>query len=142
MLPDTIRILIIILQSAWLIACVALVLVSQMKMYSDIGEKGWKVLIPFYGHFMFFKRISDGGTIYLLAVVFAGLAAVLRIFFPFMGVVYIVAPFVCGFFLSIVVARAYDKSTLFGVGLFFLPMIFYYNLAFDTQKKKAAAVPV
>ncbi len=140
-MPDNLRTLIIILQSAWLLSCVALVLVSQMKMYSDLGGKGWKVLIPFYGHFMFFKKTCDGSTIYLLAIVFSLLAALLRIFFPFMGVVYMVAPFVCGFFLSIVLAKAYDKSTLFGVGLFFLPMIFYYNLAFDNQKKEKAASP-
>lgn len=140
-MPDNLRTLIIILQSAWLLACVALVLVSQMKMYSDLGENRWKVLIPFYGHFMFFKKTCDGGTFYLLAIVFSLLAVLLRIFFPFMGLVYMVAPFVCGFFLSIVLARAYDKPTLFGVGLFFFPMVFYYCLAYDNPKKEMAANP-
>ena len=128
--------ILMILQISWVLAAVVLTLVSQEKLLSDTGENGGKILIPFYGHYLFYKRTSNGGTIYLLCVAFSVLAAFFCIVFPFMGYVYCAAPVICLLFLSIVVAQAYKKSPLFALGLFLLPMIFYFSLAFDGQESK------
>ena len=46
-------------------ATAILVLISQGIILSSTGENGWKILIPFYGQYLFFKRTSDTGGLYL-----------------------------------------------------------------------------
>ena len=139
MTTDSVRTLLTALQWGWLLSAVVLVLVSQGKLLADTGKSGWLILVPFYGHYLLYKRTSDSSTIYLLSLAFSVLAVIFCVFFPFMGYCFFAAPVICLFFLSIVVAAAYGISTLFGIGLFFLPMIFYFALAFDKDPGEAAA---
>lgn len=84
-------------------------------LFTKAGEKGWKCLIPIYNAYVGFKIWLGIGWIFLLMLI------------PFVNVVVFVV-------LELKIALAYNKSSLFGVGLIFLPLIFYSILAFGKSK--------
>ena len=109
------------------------VLFSQGVLLDKTGEAGWKIIIPFYGRYLFFKRTSDTGGLYVSALLFGVFSGILYFASPALGYYYLLMPLICNFFLCINLADAYKKSTGFGFGLFFLPIIFYPLLAIDKE---------
>lgn len=108
---------------------VMIVLLTAMwKMFVKAGEKGWKVLIPFYNmHIM--TKILDKPSRWFWGM-----------FVPGMN---IVVAFIRTFIAPFKLAEKFGKSSGFGVGLLFLGLIFYPILGFgkaeyvghDTKKE-------
>lgn len=79
--------------------------------FSKAGEKGWKVLIPFYNLYMTVKVSEQNGWLFLL------------FFVP-------VANLVFWFLTLYKICKRFEKSTLFAIGLFCIPGVFALILGF------------
>jgi hypothetical protein len=94
-------------------------LISQISVFVNAGEPGWAVFIPVYRE-VCMARIADKSE-------GLGWLCGFSNFIPYVGgVIYLVL--ICTF--SIGIARNYNRGLLFGLGLCFLPFIFYPILAF------------
>lgn len=107
------------LNFAWISLLIASVLmvVVYWKLFIKAGEPGWASLIPFYCNYVLFK-IAFGNAWYFL--------------FFFMPIFNIIVAILLPFRL----AKTFGKSTMFGVGLLLLPIVFYPILAFGNSEFK------
>lgn len=64
---------------------------------------------------------------------YSALAELLYLVSPLLGYCFMLAPLICTLYLCIVLAQSYGKSVAFGLGLFFLPVIFFCILAFGNR---------
>jgi hypothetical protein len=87
------------------------VIASIWKVYDKAGEPGWSVLIPIYGQIVM-ARIGGKSAWWVLAL-----------FLPGIGIIAAVV-------LAVGVAERFEKTALFGLGLAFLPFLFYPMLAY------------
>ena len=87
------------------------VIIGMWKVFEKAGEPGWAAIVPIYNIFVLLK--------------IAGKPAwwVLLYFIPVVNV--IAAILVC-----LAVAKCFGKSDLYGIGLFFLGVIFFPMLGF------------
>ena len=91
-----------------------LAIVAMWKIFEKAGEPGWAAIIPFYNLYELFKITWGSGWMFLLMLVpVANL------------VIYIIT--------MVKLAKAFNRSGGFAVGLIFLSVIFYCILAFDTS---------
>lgn len=95
---------------AAVITCVIL-----YKIFEKAGIPGWKALIPFYNMYVLYKITWGNGFMSLLLLI------------PIVDVIISIMT-------AIKLAKAYGKGTGFGVGIFFLPMIFEGIIAFDDSR--------
>lgn len=94
-----------------LVAILVVIGVASLWMvFEKAGEPGWKCFIPVYGYYILFKMATGNGW------------EVLFLFIPIVNIYY-------AFKLNIKLAYAFGRSTGFGIGLLFLPPIFYAILA-------------
>ncbi|QDV75890.1 DUF5684 domain-containing protein [Botrimarina mediterranea] len=95
------------------IAAFLLVYVAgSWKAFDKAREPGWSCLIPIYNYYAMCKIGGKSGWwVFLLVIPIVGLFALAAI--------------------SMGVSRNYGKSELFGLGLAFLPFIFWPILGFD-----------
>jgi len=79
-------------------------MVSLWRMYEKAGQSGWVGLIPILNLFGLLKMIGK----------------------PFWWIVLYIPPLTpfTHFVVTVMVARRFGKSALFGVGMYFFPMIF------------------
>ncbi len=94
--------------------------ISQIAVFARAGEPGWAVLIPIYRE-VCMSRMADKNE-------GMGWLCGASPFIPYVGLVIymiLIAIFCVG------IARTFEKGVLFGLGLFFLPFIFYPILAFS-----------
>jgi hypothetical protein len=97
-------------------AGLAIFFVSSMwKVFTKAGEPGWAALIPIFNLYTLIKVAQKPG--WYLVLFFVPLVNLVALFLVATGV-----------------ARAFSKSNGFGVGLMFLPFIFYPVLAFSDAK--------
>ena len=89
-----------------------IMLISFWKVFKKAGKPGWAILIPIY-NIIVLIQVAGLSLIYLLLL--------------FIPVVNIYAYFK----VMISIAKRFDKSTGFGLGLAFLPIIFFPMLAFS-----------
>ena len=90
-----------------------LVSAGLWKIFEKAGIKGWKALIPFYNGYVLITEVAGKQWWYFLFL-----------FIP-------VANFIVMIIINIEVAKAFGKSTLYGIlGLSFLAFIFYPLLGF------------
>jgi hypothetical protein len=110
----------------WIVPAIVLVgivvLVSTVMVYVKAGQPGWAAVVPFYNMWVL-AEIGDKPGWWGLAAAFAGAI-------PCVGFIIQVALTIM---ISIGVANAFDRGTLFGLGLFFMPFIFYPILAFGGE---------
>lgn len=100
----------LVLCAIGVIVCL-LIIAGQWMVFERAGQAGWKCLIPFYNLYILMEIAGKPGWWMFL------------LFIPLIGVaVYL--------FAMLSLARKFGRSELFGVGLFFLPMIFFPVLAF------------
>ena len=92
-------------------AVIILMIASQWKVYQKAGQPGWACLVPFYN------------IIILLQIVEKPIWWLLMMFIPFVNIYFVVV-------ISIELAKKFNKETGFGIGLVFLPFVFYPMLAF------------
>lgn len=93
------------------LALIVIILVAMWKVFTKAGQPGWAVLIPIYNAYVLCKIAGKPGWWVIL------------LFIPLVN-------FIIGIILAIGVANNFGKGAGFGIGLAFLPMIFYPILAF------------
>lgn len=103
------------MSGAWLFVWLLLVVLSVVagwKIFEKAGEKGWKVLIPFYNLYTLFRIAGRSGW------------WMLGFFVPFLNIV-------VGIMLALDLAKHFGKSTVFAIfGLILFPYIGSLMLAF------------
>ena len=87
------------------------IVVSMWVVFEKAGESGWKSLVPFYN--MYILLIISGKPGWWL----------LLLFIPVVSIVFYLLA-------MLTLAEKFGRGALFGVGLCFLPMIFFPMLAF------------
>jgi len=100
----------IILLLVTLVVCI-LIIAGQWIVFQKAGQAGWKCLIPFYNMYVLMEISGKPGWWMFL------------LFVPLVGIVIYL-------FAMLSLAKKFGRSELFGVGLVFLPMIFFPVLAF------------
>ncbi len=87
-------------------------IIAMWKVFQKAGEQGWKAIIPILNAFTLVKIITGNGIKFLLLCI------------PIVNIIYEII-------LMIKLAKAFNKSTAFGIGLIFFSPIFMLILAFD-----------
>ncbi len=105
------------------LALVGLVLASFWRVFARAGQPGWAALVPIYNTITLLRVAGKPGWWILLLLV-PGLNLIPLISVPF-GV-----------------AKRFDKSTGFALGLLLLPLLFYPILAFGKPRSGGAAAPL
>ena len=106
------------LSTPMIIASVVLTLVMlviQWKIFTKAGKPGWACIIPIYNLWVMYEIVCGRGT------------AMFRLLIPIYNIYWAIKT-------QIKMAHAYGKSTGFGVGLIFLPLIFEAILAFGSAQ--------
>ena len=109
-------------------------------LFKKMGLEGWKGLIPFYNNYLIVERTYDTKFFWIilaLSLVIQFLSWIGRIHFLVavlvlliilvLAVVLLVLSFRSSYFL----AKSFGYDVGMAIGLFFLPFIFVYVLAFD-----------
>lgn len=96
-------------------ALIILVIAGNWKVFEKAGVAGWKCLIPIYN--LYLLLIIAGKPWWWLILMFIPIVSV---------VIYLLA--------MLALAERFGKGPLFGVGLFFLPVIFFPLLGFDSSE--------
>lgn len=94
---------------------VILIVASVWKVFTKAGKPGWGCIVPIYN------------VILLLEIAGKPLWWLILLFIPFVSIVIAVL-------VSIEVAKAFGKSSGFGVGLALLPFVFYPMLGFGSAQ--------
>jgi len=93
------------------LAIIVIVIVALWKVFTKAGQPGWGAIIPIYNIYLLCKIAGKPGWWVLL------------MFIPFVN-------FIIGIFVALGVAANFGKGAGFGIGLVFLPFIFYPILGF------------
>ena len=101
-----------------LVLCVVYI-ISWWIVFEKAGYAGWASIVPFYNAWVLAEIAGYSGWLGLL-MCFSG-------FIPYVGGL---IGFIVSIIISIGVAKAFNRGTAFGIGLAFLPIIFYPILAF------------
>jgi len=95
-----------------IIIVIYLITIAGMwKIFEKAGVEGWKALIPVYNFWVLAEIVGKPGWVGLLLII------------PYLN--YIVA-----FYLFYLLAKSFNKSVLFALGLTFLGFIFFPILGF------------
>lgn len=98
----------------WL-AIVIVVIVGFWKTFEKAGQPGWAAIIPIYNYYIMLKIAGKSGWWLLLFLI------------PLVNII-------AAFIVFIEIARRFNKSTGFGVGLVLLGLVFWPILGFgDAQ---------
>jgi hypothetical protein len=92
-----------------------LVVISYWKVFEKAGKPGWASIIPIYNAYI------------LLVIAQKPWWWLLLMFIP-------IANIVVTILLSLEIAKRFQKGSGFGIGLFFLPFVFYPILAFGDAR--------
>jgi hypothetical protein len=95
-------------------------LVSMWIVFDKAGEPGWAVLIPFYNMWVYAKVADQSGWLGLSMCFVGGI--------PYIG--WLIG-IIIHLYLAIGISKTFDRGILFGIGLWFLPFIFFPILAFS-----------
>jgi len=104
-------------------------LISMWVVFDKAGEPGWAVFVPIYNTIVF-ARIGGKSE-------WLGFLCALSPMIPFVGSILNLFLFL---YLSVSVAKAFGRGTLFGFGMVFLPFIFFPILAFSESAYPQADV--
>jgi len=103
----------------WL-AVVVLIIASFWIVFTKAGKPGWACIVPIYN------------IIILLEIAGKPLWWIILMLIPLVNIV-------IGFLVVIEIAKNFGKSTGFGIGLLFLPFIFYPILAWGDARYQPQA---
>ncbi len=96
-----------------IIAYVVFAIAGVWKTFEKAGEPGWASIVPFLNFYKLYKIGLGAGWIFVLLII------------P-------VVNFILNIILGIKMAQAFGKGILFGLGIAFLPGIFYMVLGFGS----------
>jgi hypothetical protein len=94
----------------WL-AIIVFIIAALWKMFTKAGQPGWGSIIPIYNAYLLCKVAGKPGWWLLL------------LFIPIVNII-------IALMVALGVSANFGKGAGFGIGLFFLPIIFYPILAF------------
>jgi hypothetical protein len=95
------------------------VVICLWKIFVKTGQPGWVAIIPFYNIYILLKIAGESDWWFIL------------MFIPIVNVI-------TYFFVCSDIAERFGKGAGFGIGLFFLPFIFYLILAFGNAQYNPA----
>mgnify|MGYP004500432531 CR=1 FL=1 len=107
--------------SVVVLAIAIIMIVANWKIFTKAGKPGWASIVPIYNMYVTFQVAGMSGWMFLLS------------FVPLVNIVVQIM-------LCLNLAKAFGKSTGFGIGLIFLNPIFLLILAFgnaDYSNQKA-----
>lgn len=113
-----------------------LFIVSEWKIFSKAGEKGWKSLIPFYNIFVSHRIVGMSHTWFIIEVVIwiaEILFELVKLPEPvvlWFGVAAGIFTLVSEIIHVIKMCKCFGKGTGFKIGMFFIPLLFMLILAF------------
>lgn len=96
------------------IAIAVLIAAGMWKVFVKAGQPGWAAIIPFYNMYV------------LLEIVREPRWWMIMFFIPFVNIVFLVLT-------CLELASRFGKEVVFGLGLIFLPFIFFPILGFDVS---------
>jgi Family of unknown function (DUF5684) len=102
-------------------------IIGQWKTFEKAGQPGWAAIVPIYATIMV-VQVSKKPMWWAAILLLGGLV-------PIVGPI---ASIVGRFIVCIALAKKYGKSDGFGVGLVFLPFIFYPILGFGDATYEGA----
>lgn len=108
---------------------VLLILISMWKIFTKAGRPGWEGIIPIYNFYILIIHIIKQPMSWFWIII----GLVVGSMIPILGMIFSLALFVMGIFINIKLAKAFGKSTAFGVAASFFSFIFYPILAFDSS---------
>jgi uncharacterized protein DUF5684 len=103
----------------WL-ALLVIVIVGLWKVFEKAGQPGWAAIVPIYNVYVLNQIAGRDILWFILALI------------PCVNIVAIIL-------ISIDVARKFGQETGFGIGLAFLPFIFYPMLGFGSAQYNPSA---
>jgi hypothetical protein len=95
------------------LACLALFIIGEWKVFKKAGYEGWISLVPFYNTYTLSKIVWGNGWLFLLCLI------------PLGGTIFQIATLAK-------LAKVFNKSTGFSVGMVFLPVIFMLILGMSS----------
>jgi hypothetical protein len=101
-------------------AVIALVIVSMWKVFAKAGKPGWAAIIPIYN------------WVVILEIIGKPVWWVILLFIPLVNIAIAILAF-------IELAKVFGKSPGFGVGMAFLPFVFFPILAFSDARYVGAS---
>ena len=106
----------------WIVYAVVLLfmIAAMWKVFSKAGQPGWAVIIPIYNIYVLCKVAGRPGWWLLLMLI------------PLVNIVIAII-------LNIDIAKNFGKGVGFGIGLVFLPFIFYPILGFGSAQYQGGA---
>ncbi len=113
--PEPIRAAVVVVYLAVLV----LVIASLWKVFTKAGRPGWAAIIPFYNVYVLLKVAGRPGWWFLLLLI------------PLVNVV-------VALIVNLDLARQFGRGVGFGLGLFFLGLIFLPILAFGAATYRAS----
>jgi hypothetical protein len=102
------------------LAIAILMIAAMWKVFSKAGQPGWAVIIPIYNIYIMCKVAGRPGWWVLL------------MFIPLVN-------FIIAIILNIDIAKNFGQGVGFGIGLIFLPFIFYPILGFGSAQYQGGA---
>lgn len=125
----------------FLLALGVLLIIAHWKMFTKAGEPGWKSIIPIYSDFILFRLVWDVQNFWIYLGLAFGASILSSIaqntentILYILSSIVAIGAFVWYVRLSLNTAKAYGKSTGFGVGLILLPNIFTLILGFGDAR--------
>ena len=100
----------------------ALWIIGMWKVFTKAGEPGWAAIIPIYNIYILLKIAGKPAWWLILLII------------PFVNFLVLIP-------VSLAVAERFGKSTLFGIGLWLLPFIFYPLLGFSDARYGGSPMP-
>jgi hypothetical protein len=104
-------------------AVTVLVIASMWRVFTKAGQKGWLALIPILNFYVLIKIVGRESWWIILY------------FIPCVNIVVTII-------VMIDLAKVFGRSTAYGLGLVFLPFIFYPMLAFGDATYEGDAPPI
>lgn len=107
------------------IAILVLQIVANWKLFTKAGEKGWKAIIPFYNTAILYKisGMSPWLALLYIGMIIPGINFIVAIVFA-----------VLNLYQPINLAKGFNKSTGFTVGMIMLPFIFNLILGLGSSE--------
>lgn len=115
------------------IAIAVVQIIAMWKVFTKAGEQGWKAIIPFYNIAILYKISGMSPWLVLLYI---------GLLIPIINIFVTIAIAVMSLYQIINLAKAFNKSTGFTVGLIMVPFVFYLILGFGDSKYAGFATEV
>ena len=114
-MDDIFAIIFLLIYLIIIFVIVAVIVIARWKVYEKAGKPGWASIVPIY-NILVLLEIAEKPSWWVILH-----------FIP-------IANLIAGILVNIEIAKKFGQETVFGVGLSFLPIIFWPMLAFGSYK--------